>query len=148
MPFRGHPHKTASLSARADPSAPRKGPCSRGSFAVHRSIVGFQSTNAYLNSLFRDSTFGKAKAQEPISELPDIAPSFNPSFTPMAGATKQVHDKVWVRVLYFAMSVPELANNPLSAWSVPPRLPLLLVSKTFNARITKSIYYIALIYFL
>ncbi|KAJ7833553.1 hypothetical protein B0H13DRAFT_230044 [Mycena leptocephala] len=78
------------------------------------------------------STFGKAKAQEPISELPDIAPSFNPSFTPMAGATKQVHDKVWVRVLYFAMSVPELANNPLSAWSVPPRLPLLLVSKTFN----------------
>ncbi|KAF8209296.1 hypothetical protein K438DRAFT_1810805 [Mycena galopus ATCC 62051] len=74
---------------------------------------------------------GRARAQEPISELPLIPPSLNPFFVPMAGAPKEVQDTVWARVLYFAMSVPELDNNSASK-DVPRRLPLLLVSKTFN----------------
>ncbi|KAJ7860508.1 hypothetical protein B0H13DRAFT_2282648 [Mycena leptocephala] len=53
--------------------------------------------------------FGKAKAQDPILELP---PSLNPAFKPMAGAPKAVQDAVWARVLYFAMSIPELADDP------------------------------------
>ncbi|KAJ7896795.1 hypothetical protein B0H14DRAFT_3124954 [Mycena olivaceomarginata] len=48
---------------------------------------------------------------ESALELPLIAPSFNPSFTPLAGAPEDIHDKVWARVLHFAMSVPELANG-------------------------------------
>jgi hypothetical protein len=69
---------------------------------------------------------------EPALELPLIAPSLNPSFTPLAGTPEDVHDKVWARVLYFAMSVPELANN-IKSKDVPRRLPLLLVAKTFHA---------------
>ncbi|KAJ7896782.1 hypothetical protein B0H14DRAFT_2678709 [Mycena olivaceomarginata] len=76
---------------------------------------------------------------EPALELPLIAPSLNPSFTPLAGAPEDIHDKVWARVLHFAMSVPELANNVKSK-DVPRRLPLLLVSKTFH-RLGMSSYY-------
>ncbi|KAJ7906831.1 hypothetical protein B0H13DRAFT_2662655 [Mycena leptocephala] len=75
--------------------------------------------------------FGKAKTQAPILEFPHITPSLNPTFKPMAGAPKEVRDVVWARVLYFAMSVPELADDP-SPRKVPRRLPMLLVSKTFN----------------
>ncbi|KAJ7237746.1 hypothetical protein B0H12DRAFT_1138520 [Mycena haematopus] len=73
----------------------------------------------------------KTREKEPISELPLIAPSLNPFFIPMAREAQEVHHKVWARVLYFAMSVPELADNPASK-NIPHRLPLLLVSKTFN----------------
>jgi hypothetical protein len=66
-------------------------------------------------------------------DLPHIAPSLNPSFTPLAGAPKEVHDTIWGRILYFALSVPELAENPAPR-HVPRRLPILLVSKTFNVR--------------
>ncbi|KAF7353879.1 hypothetical protein MVEN_01073800 [Mycena venus] len=76
------------------------------------------------------SIFGQANTPKPDLEHPDIAPSLNLFFVPMAGAPKDVQDEVWSRVLYFAMSVPERANNPSS--TVPRRLPLLLVSKTFN----------------
>ncbi|KAJ7334896.1 hypothetical protein DFH08DRAFT_1083415 [Mycena albidolilacea] len=62
---------------------------------------------------------------EPALELPLIAPSLNPSFTPLAGAPEDVHDKIWARVLHFAMSVPELANDV--KWKdIPRRVPLLL----------------------
>jgi hypothetical protein len=54
----------------------------------------------------------------------------------MAGAPKEEQDTVWMRILYFAMSVPELADNPAPR-SAPRRLPILLVSKTFNARLFK-----------
>ncbi|KAF8209300.1 hypothetical protein K438DRAFT_1960298 [Mycena galopus ATCC 62051] len=70
---------------------------------------------------------GEASTPEPISELPLIAPSLNPLFIPMAGAPKDVQDTVWARVLYFAMSVPELDNiSTLTSKGVPRRLPLLL----------------------
>jgi hypothetical protein len=70
---------------------------------------------------------------EPALELPFITPSLTPSFTPLAGAPEDVDNKVWARVLHFAMSVPELANGVKSK-DVPRRLPLLLVSKKFHAR--------------
>ncbi|KAJ7878518.1 hypothetical protein B0H14DRAFT_2711359 [Mycena olivaceomarginata] len=68
-----------------------------------------------------------ASPPEPIPELPLVT---NPFFIPLAGAPQDVRDQIWARVLYFAMSVPELAYNPTMG-GVPPKLPLLLVSKTF-----------------
>ncbi|KAJ7896791.1 hypothetical protein B0H14DRAFT_2495284 [Mycena olivaceomarginata] len=78
-------------------------------------------------------TLDELEPRQPESalELPLIAPSLNPSFTPLAGAPEDVYDKVWARVLHFAMSVPELANDV--KWKdIPRRVPLLLVSKTFH----------------
>ncbi|KAJ6500812.1 hypothetical protein C8R45DRAFT_1123424 [Mycena sanguinolenta] len=85
------------------------------------------------------SAIGTARIQTPISELPLVAPSLNPFFIPMADAPTEVQDKIWARILYFAMSVPELANSPTSK-DIPPRLGLLLVSKTFT-RLGLSSYY-------
>ncbi|KAJ7490972.1 hypothetical protein FB451DRAFT_628605 [Mycena latifolia] len=61
----------------------------------------------------------------------DIAPSLNPSFIPMNAASEEVQNKIWKRILYFAMSVPQLAQDPVTK-KLPPRLSLLLVSKTLN----------------
>ncbi|KAJ7203532.1 hypothetical protein GGX14DRAFT_651537 [Mycena pura] len=55
----------------------------------------------------------------------------NPSFVPLGSASQEVQDKVWSCVLYFAMSVPERAEDP-SRNDQRRRLPLLLVSKTFR----------------
>ncbi|KAJ7905882.1 hypothetical protein B0H13DRAFT_1716676 [Mycena leptocephala] len=80
---------------------------------------------------FTEKPSAITKAEDPIVELPLIAPSLNPSFIPMAGAPKEVHDAVWARILYFALSVPELEDNTAPR-NVPQRITLLLVSKTFN----------------
>ncbi|KAJ6606062.1 hypothetical protein DFH09DRAFT_1016995 [Mycena vulgaris] len=66
-----------------------------------------------------------------VAEHPPIAPSLNPFFIPMNTATKEVQDIIWARILYFAMSVSELAQNPTQK-QLPPRLPPLSVSKIFN----------------
>ncbi|KAJ7684366.1 hypothetical protein DFH06DRAFT_1155424 [Mycena polygramma] len=88
---------------------------------------------------FREApTPGKAKVLEPI-ELPQITPSLDPSFVPLAGASDEVYDALLGRILYFAMFVPELADNP-ALKDIPPRLPLLLVSKAFN-RVGLPYYY-------
>ncbi|KAJ7649572.1 hypothetical protein DFH06DRAFT_1208529 [Mycena polygramma] len=55
----------------------------------------------------------------------------NPSFIPMQSASETVREHVWSRVLYYAMSVPELNGN-ISCKDIPRRLSLLLVSKTFH----------------
>ncbi|KAJ7220853.1 hypothetical protein GGX14DRAFT_432273 [Mycena pura] len=60
-----------------------------------------------------------------------IAPSMNPLSVPMSAMSQQVQDRVWSRVLYFAMSVPERARDPMCE-DLPRRLPLLLVSKIFH----------------
>ncbi|KAJ7490963.1 hypothetical protein FB451DRAFT_628519 [Mycena latifolia] len=65
------------------------------------------------------------------SEFPDIAPSLNPFFKPMNEASTEVKDGIWKRILYVAMSVPEFARKP-GAEKLSSRLPMLLVSKTFN----------------
>ncbi|KAJ6463030.1 hypothetical protein C8R47DRAFT_1157842 [Mycena vitilis] len=54
----------------------------------------------------------------------------NPSFIPLHSASKMVRDHCWSRVLYYAMSIPEL-NSGMSCKDIPRRLSLLLVSKTF-----------------
>ncbi|KAJ7765706.1 hypothetical protein B0H16DRAFT_1413187 [Mycena metata] len=70
-------------------------------------------------------------AQEPAVkvDVPDLAPSLNPSFVPMQSAAKDVYELICARILYFAMSesVPDG-----SSLKVPKRLPLLLVSKAFH----------------
>ncbi|KAJ7184586.1 hypothetical protein C8R46DRAFT_463603 [Mycena filopes] len=60
----------------------------------------------------------------------DLAPSLNPLFVPMQSASKEVYEVICALILYFAMSVPELAEDP-SQKGISPRLPLLLVSKMF-----------------
>ncbi|KAJ7684328.1 hypothetical protein DFH06DRAFT_1312766 [Mycena polygramma] len=88
---------------------------------------------------FRDApAFSKAKVQASL-EFPQIAPSLDPSFIPLAGASEEVYNTILSRILYFAMSVPDMDNNPTSR-GIPPRLPLLMVTKTFN-RIGMCHYY-------
>ncbi|KAJ7611837.1 hypothetical protein FB45DRAFT_1037475 [Roridomyces roridus] len=74
------------------------------------------------------------------SDLPaaEIGPPLNPDFIPMAAATPEVKELIWTRVLYFALSVPELEEDPEK--QIPPRLPILLVSKYFH-RLPLPYYY-------
>ncbi|KAJ6460871.1 hypothetical protein DFH09DRAFT_1383097 [Mycena vulgaris] len=62
--------------------------------------------------------------------FPHITPFMDPGFTPMESASEMVRDDIWRRILYYAMSVPELEAG-IYPKDVPPRLALLLVSKTF-----------------
>ncbi|KAJ7694481.1 hypothetical protein B0H14DRAFT_3043875 [Mycena olivaceomarginata] len=80
-----------------------------------------------LRRLLKFVDWPNASPSEPIPKLPLVT---NPFFIPLAGTPQDVCDQIWARVLYFAMSVPELAHNPTMR-GVPPKLPLLLVSKTF-----------------
>ncbi|KAF7340377.1 F-box domain-containing protein [Mycena venus] len=67
--------------------------------------------------------------------VPDIAPSLNPFFTPMESASEDTRERVWKRVLYFAMYVDEPRSKSFHRGrreSHPSRLPILLVSKYFN----------------
>ncbi|KAF8211719.1 hypothetical protein K438DRAFT_56853 [Mycena galopus ATCC 62051] len=82
------------------------------------------------------------KLDEPASDVGLIAPPLDPSFIPMASTPKEVQEKVWARVLYFVMNVPELAATKKS----PRRLAPLLVSKTFSARIFRTICRLILIW--
>ncbi|KAJ7700728.1 hypothetical protein B0H17DRAFT_1046454 [Mycena rosella] len=74
-----------------------------------------------------------------VPQFPDITPSLNPNFFPMKETSDEVKDVVWGRVFYFAMFVPELAQNP-EAEDIPPRLPILLVSKMFHRLALPSFY--------
>ncbi|KAJ7207488.1 hypothetical protein GGX14DRAFT_455578 [Mycena pura] len=75
----------------------------------------------------------KATAHETSAvEFSHVAPSLNPFFVPMSSASKETQEVIWSRVLYFAMSVEERAEDPTRK-NVPRRFPLLLVSKTFHS---------------
>ncbi|KAJ7348829.1 hypothetical protein DFH08DRAFT_998014 [Mycena albidolilacea] len=50
------------------------------------------------------------RALDPFFELPLIPPYLNTSFIPMASAPKEVHDRILARILYFALTVSEVAN--------------------------------------
>ncbi|KAF8211721.1 hypothetical protein K438DRAFT_2011212, partial [Mycena galopus ATCC 62051] len=76
------------------------------------------------------------KVEEPASDLSPIALPLDPSFIPMAGTPKEIQEKVWARVLYFVMFVPELATPKKFSGELAP----LLVSKTFN-RLGLPFYY-------
>ncbi|KAJ7084892.1 hypothetical protein B0H15DRAFT_384793 [Mycena belliarum] len=80
---------------------------------------------------YTEKLSAKGMARVAAAELPQIMPSLNPLFVPMSAASAEVRDKIWSRVLYFAMSVPELAQNP-EAKHIFRRLPLLSTSKMFN----------------
>nr|GAT51414.1 predicted protein [Mycena chlorophos] len=60
-------------------------------------------------------------------QLPEIAPSLNPFFVPLANATKETRDNVWSRILYFSMPPVEPVIEPDSLSAIP----LLCVSKDF-----------------
>ncbi|KAJ7926266.1 hypothetical protein B0H13DRAFT_1973257 [Mycena leptocephala] len=80
---------------------------------------------------------------EGAAQIPDIAPSLNPSFIPMESASEQTREVVWKRVLFFAMYVEELRCPSFSRRpreSHPSRLPILLVSKYFNRLALPYIY--------
>ncbi|KAJ7139335.1 hypothetical protein C8R44DRAFT_727425 [Mycena epipterygia] len=64
----------------------------------------------------------------------DVIPApGNPSFVPMKMASQAVQDRVWKRILYFAMLMSQLKMNN-DGKCIPRRSPLLLVSKTFQIR--------------
>jgi hypothetical protein len=68
---------------------------------------------------------------EPTDPL--LFSSFDPAFIPMNAASEETKELIWKRILYFAMSIPELEVD-LFRRDIPPRLPFLLVSKTFMVR--------------
>ncbi|KAJ7107211.1 hypothetical protein C8R43DRAFT_1243704 [Mycena crocata] len=72
-------------------------------------------------------------SQVPSRPPPHIAPSLNPSFIPMSGASKETQEMIWTRILYFAMCVPGLTQTS-QLKDGPSKLPLLLVSQTWQAR--------------
>ncbi|KAF7362712.1 F-box domain-containing protein [Mycena venus] len=61
---------------------------------------------------------------------PEIAPSIDPSYTPLCSVSGETREKIWKRVMFFAMYVEELRQFPRPQH--PSRLPVLLVSKMFN----------------
>ncbi|KAJ7221959.1 hypothetical protein B0H12DRAFT_300890 [Mycena haematopus] len=69
--------------------------------------------------------------QRPIQ--PSIAPSLNPFFIPMDSASVNVQESIWKRMLYYTMFTREQEAD-IYRKGIPRRLrlPLLLVSKTFN----------------
>ncbi|KAJ6606063.1 hypothetical protein DFH09DRAFT_966230 [Mycena vulgaris] len=72
------------------------------------------------------SDLGQASSRISVAEHPHIVPSLNPFFIPMNTETKEIQDIIWTRILYFSMSVPELAQNPTHR-ILPSRLSPLLV---------------------
>ncbi|KAJ7230223.1 hypothetical protein GGX14DRAFT_2761 [Mycena pura] len=84
-----------------------------------------------IRTLLRYTEWEKATAVQDNAPDLEIAPAFNPFFTPMSQAPNEVQDAIWSRVLYFAMSVPERAADPKRK-DIPKCLPLLRVSKLFH----------------
>ncbi|KAJ7651196.1 hypothetical protein FB45DRAFT_889903 [Roridomyces roridus] len=74
--------------------------------------------------------------QEPVvSSEPDITPSWDPRFTPMASASEQARETVWQRMLFFAMYAEEARSPSFSrrpSASRPSPVPILCVSKDFH----------------
>ncbi|KAJ7433547.1 hypothetical protein FB451DRAFT_1313700 [Mycena latifolia] len=92
--------------------------------------------NPALKALVRYTAHTEEKDVGKVVDL--IKPSLNPSFIPLNAASELVQDRIWKRILYFAMSLPQLEmDNPKN---MPRRLPLLLVSKTFK-RLALPLYY-------
>ncbi|KAJ7082815.1 hypothetical protein C8R43DRAFT_1175213 [Mycena crocata] len=70
-----------------------------------------------------------------LFRAPEIAPSLDPYFVPMASAPAEVQETVWKRIFVFALSRddPQLPQSPDSSTdSRPTCLAILLVSKYFN----------------
>ncbi|KAF7314049.1 F-box domain-containing protein [Mycena chlorophos] len=62
---------------------------------------------------------------------PQISPSLNPFFTPLANESTETQDAIFSRILYFAMLVPERAvPSTLSKWT--PDVSILRVCKRFH----------------
>ncbi|KAJ7082821.1 hypothetical protein C8R43DRAFT_322752 [Mycena crocata] len=78
-----------------------------------------------------------------VFRAPDIAPSLNPSFIPMASASAEVREAVWKRVFLFALSGD--TSKPLdhpdpTAEGQSSRLAILLVSKYFTRLALAALY--------
>ncbi|KAJ7474326.1 hypothetical protein FB451DRAFT_1467151 [Mycena latifolia] len=80
--------------------------------------------------------------QSPDSEhsfqVPYIPPP-NPRYIPMSSTSPLVQREIWKRVIYHAMFLPQLELDPYRT-DVPPRLPLLMVSKMFYSLALISYY--------
>ncbi|KAJ7177645.1 hypothetical protein C8R46DRAFT_1074799, partial [Mycena filopes] len=74
--------------------------------------------------------------------IPDIAPSLNPSFVPLASASQDTRDAILDRVFFFAMHVE--ARQPTHGQPKPEsngsRLVIPLVSKEFNRLALRHLY--------
>ncbi|KAJ7919658.1 hypothetical protein B0H13DRAFT_1988542 [Mycena leptocephala] len=88
---------------------------------------------AHIRRVFDDDTRLKSLVRYPempdpkpegSAQIPDIAPSLNPSFIPMESASEETREIVWKRVLFFAMYVEELrcpsfSRRPSDDWLFP-----------------------------
>ncbi|KAJ7294069.1 hypothetical protein C8J57DRAFT_1270713 [Mycena rebaudengoi] len=88
------------------------------------------SPNSALRPRLKYTEEQSAFSEESEPTDPLLFSSFDPAFIPMNAASEETKELIWKRILYFAMSIPEL-DVDLFRRDIPPRLPFLLVSKTF-----------------
>ncbi|KAJ6569460.1 hypothetical protein B0H19DRAFT_1135547 [Mycena capillaripes] len=87
-----------------------------------------------------------------LEDFAEIAPSSNPLFVPMESAPQEVQDKIWARILYFALGTDELDSDLAMDVHVPnfsgvdpmtgflPSSNIILVSKQFKTLSTPFFY--------
>ncbi|KAJ7435263.1 hypothetical protein FB451DRAFT_272685 [Mycena latifolia] len=102
------------------------------------------STDHRLNELLR---YEDTSTKSPTYHASPIVPPIDPSFCPMASAPPAILERIWSRVLFFAMLSLEQhpANTP--SWRLPDqkvnsgRLQFLLLSKLFHRLARPYLYY-------
>ncbi|KAJ6456169.1 hypothetical protein C8R45DRAFT_1187141 [Mycena sanguinolenta] len=99
-------------------------------FAEDPTVTAMLQYTVVEEKLSRPSAKEK-KIVQPMHIQPIVAPSPNPFFVPMDSASVTVQESVWKRALSYAMFIPEQEAD-IYRQDIPRRLPLLLVSKTFN----------------
>ncbi|KAJ7048670.1 hypothetical protein C8F01DRAFT_1379617 [Mycena amicta] len=73
----------------------------------------------------------------PGTMAPELEPSLNPFYKPMSNVSEEVQDRIWSRILYFALYVPELPELQMIWESESPDIPdkrvtLLTLSSRFQ----------------
>ncbi|KAJ7611828.1 hypothetical protein FB45DRAFT_1009632 [Roridomyces roridus] len=115
--------------------------CVQVTEGVSGDLEGFLDNFKGLEAMIRftkEERAGSNTASSGDLTVAQIGAPSNPEFIPMEAARTEVKEFIWKRILYFALSVPELEEEPES--KIPPQLPILLVSKYFN-RLALPYYY-------
>ncbi|KAJ7139220.1 hypothetical protein C8R44DRAFT_764079 [Mycena epipterygia] len=108
----------------------------------HRHFIATINSDARLKPLVR-YTVQDLEDKKDALVIPDIAPSLNPLFVPMASASDETREVIWNRVFFFAMYVeerysPDFPRVPTELY--PSRIPILMVSKYFKRLALPHIY--------
>ncbi|KAJ7048644.1 hypothetical protein C8F01DRAFT_1239345 [Mycena amicta] len=68
----------------------------------------------------------------PDITAPELQPTLDPFYKPMSNASEEVQDRIWSRILHFAMYIPELGELPMRGNIPRTRVRLLTVSSRFK----------------